>query len=95
MEFLFNLLEKNPDALFIIMLFIIFFIILYLNLCKKPKIKIVKAPTHREILKQHKKERRIRKIKRKFQLPHIGNAKIYKYDKTTPYINAAWEEFKK
>ena len=95
MENIFTLFEHNPDAIFVIIVFIAFFIILYMNFCKKPKIKVVKAPTHKEILKQHKKERRIRKIKRKLKLPHIGKAKIYKYDKTTPYIDAAWEELKK
>ena len=73
MENIFTLFEQNPDAIFVIIVFIAFFI----------------------ILKQHKKERRIRKIKRKLKLPHIGKAKIYKYDKTTPYIDAAWEELKK
>ena len=54
-----------------------------------------KIPTTKEIRKQRKKERRIRKLKRRFRLPYRGNAEIIEYSKTTPYIESAWNEVEK
>lgn len=95
MDFIMYLIEENPDIIFIAPIITVFMIFLYFKFCRKPKVKVIKAPTHKEVIKQHKKARRIRKIKRIFKIPYKGNAKIYEYDKTTPYIDAVWEELKK
>lgn len=78
-----------------IAIFILFFIYLYKKFCWKPKIKIVKAPTPDDIKKQHKKERRFRKIKRRFRIPYHGKTQITEFDKTKPYIESAWNEIQK
>ena len=73
-------------------------VFLYRKFCYKSKLKVVKTPkipTTEEIRRQHKKERRMRKIKRRFRIPYWGNAKIIKYDKTAPYIESAWNEIQK
>lgn len=73
-------------------------VFLYRKFCYKPKVKVVKAPKipkPEEIRRQRKKERRIRKIKRKFKIPYRGNAEIIKYDKKLPYIESAWNEVQK
>ena len=72
--------------------------LLYRKFCYKPKVKIVKAPKipRSEVIRwQKKKERRIRKIKRKFKIPYKGSAEIIKYDKKLPYIESAWNEVQK
>lgn len=95
MDFIMYLIEQNPDIIFVAIILIAFMTFLYINFCRKPKIKIAKAPTRKEIIRMRKKERRIRKIKRIFRIPYRGQTKIYEYDKTTPYIDAIWEELKK
>ena len=73
-------------------------IFLYYQFAWRPGIKAVKPekiPTTKEIRKQRKKERRIRKLKRRFRLPYRGNAEIIEYSKTTPYIESAWNEAEK
>lgn len=95
MAVIMRLLEQNPDIIFIVIVISAFMIFLYFRFCRKPKIKVVNAPTHREILRQHKKDRRRRKIKRIFRIPYRGNARMYEFDKTAPYLDAAWEELKK
>lgn len=73
-------------------------IFLYYQFAWRPGIKAVKPekiPTTKEIRKQRKKERRIRKLKRRFRLPYRGNAEIIEYSKTTPYIESAWNEVEK
>ena len=79
-------------------LIILCYVFLYRKFCYKPKVKVVKAskiPKPEEIRRQRKKERRIRKIKRKFKIPYRGNAEIIKYDKKLPYIESAWNEVQK
>lgn len=95
MDFIIFLIEENPDSIFNTIIISVFIFFLYRTYGRKQKIKVIKAPTRKEIIKQRKKERRIRKIKRIFHIPYKGQAKMYKYDKTTPYIEAAWEELKK
>lgn len=71
---------------------------IYRKFCYKPKLKVVKTPKipkPEEIRRQRKKERRMRKIKRKFKIPYVGNTEIINYDKTTPYIESAWNEVQK
>ena len=58
------------EHIFECVILIFFCICLYRVFCKRPKIKVVKAPTTKEIRRQRKKDRRMRKIKRKFKLPH-------------------------
>lgn len=73
-------------------------IFIYRKFCYRPKLKVVKTPKiprPEEIRRQRKKERHIRKIKRKFKIPYVGKTEIIKYDKTTPYIESAWNEIQK
>lgn len=74
----------------------IFLLILYRGFCWKPKIKIEKAPTTKQIRRERRRKRLIKKIKRMFKLPRFNyETEIIKYDKKTPYIEAAWEEVEK
>lgn len=73
-------------------------IFLYYQFAWRPRIKTAKSekiPTTKEIRKQRKKERRIRKLKRRFRLPYRGNAEVIEYSKTAPYIESAWNEVEK
>lgn len=76
-------------------LIILCIIFLYQKFCCKPKIKIIKIPTSKEIKLQRKRKRRMRRIKRRFKIPYIGKTQIIKYDKTKPYIESAWDEVQK
>lgn len=80
------------DHIFEIAVVIIFLVVLYRGFCRKPKIKIVKAPTTKQIRRQRKRARRLRKISRRFKVPHVGNAEIIEYSKTSPCIDSMWEE---
>lgn len=75
-----------------IVIIVLFCIYLYKKFCWRPKIKIVKAPTPDDIKKQHKRDRRFRKIKRHFRIPYRGKTQITEFDKTKPYIESAWNE---
>lgn len=83
------------DHIFEIAVVIIFLAILYRGFCWKPKIKVVKAPTTKQIRRQKKRARRRRKLSRWFKVPHIGHAEVIEYDKTNPYIESIWEEMRK
>ena len=83
------------DNIFEITVILIFLIILYRGFCRKPKIKVIKAPTARQIRREKKRARRLRKISRRFKLPYVGKTEIIEYDKTTPYIESIWEEMRK
>lgn len=83
------------EHLFESIILVFFCICLYQVFCRKPKIKVVKAPTTKEIRRQRKKDRRLRKIKRKFRLPYRGKTEIVEYSKTRPYIESAWKELEK
>lgn len=80
------------DHIFEIAVVIIFLVILYRGFCRKPKIKVVKAPTTKQIRRQKKRERQRRKFSRRFRIPHVGQAEIIKYDKKSPCIDSMWEE---
>ncbi len=80
------------DNIFEITVMIVFLIILYRGFCWKPKIKIVKAPTLKQIRREKKRARRIRKISRRFKVPYVGQTEIIKYDKKSPCIDSMWEE---
>ena len=80
------------ENIFYIAVISIFLAVLYRNLCWRPKVKVVKAPTTKQIRRQRKRARRLRKISRRFKVPHVGNAEIIKYDKTSPCIDSMWEE---
>lgn len=80
------------DHIFEIAIVIIFLVVLYRGFCWKPKIKIVKAPTTKQIRRQKKRARRLRKISRRFKVPYIGKTEIIEYDKTSPCIDSMWEE---
>lgn len=80
------------DHIFKIAVIIIFLALLYRHFCWKPKIKVVKAPTARQIRRQKKHARRLRKISRKFKVPYVGKTEIIEYDKTSPCIDSMWEE---
>lgn len=67
-------------------------IFLYIKFCRKPKVKIIRAPRPEEIKRQRKKERQLRKIKRWFRIPYHGKTQITEFDKTKPYIDSAWNE---
>lgn len=71
---------------------IIFLLILYRGFCWKPKVKPVKAPTTRQIRRQRKRARRLRKISRRFKVPHVGQAEVIGYDKKKPCIDSMWDE---
>lgn len=83
------------EHLFESVILVFFCICLYRVFCRTPKVKVVKAPTTKEIRRQRKKDRRIRKIKRKFKLPYRGRTEIVEYSKTRPYIESAWKELEK
>lgn len=83
------------DNIFEIAVIIIFLVILYRGFCRKPKLKVVKAPTTKQIRRQKKRDRRRRKLSRWFKVPHIGHAEVIEYDKTNPYIESIWEEMRK
>lgn len=74
---------------------IVFCIFLYLRFGRKPKIKTVKVPDKKSILKQKRKNRRLKKLKRIFRTPYKGKTEIIKYDKKHGYIDSAWEEVQK
>lgn len=80
---------ENIIKIFILILFCTF---LYMKLCRKPKIKVVKAPKPEDIKRQRKRERKLRKIKRRFRIPYRGKTQITEFDKTKPYIESAWNE---
>ena len=83
------------EHLFESIILIVFCICLYRVFCRTPKVKVVKAPTTKEIRRQRKKDMRMRKIKRKFKLPYRGRTEIVEYSKTRPYIESAWKELEK
>lgn len=83
------------DHIFEITVILIFLAVLYRAFCWKPKVKTVKAPTAKQIRKQKKRARRIRKISRRFKVPYVGKTEIIQYDKTNPYIESIWEEMRK
>ena len=83
------------DHIFEITVILIFLIILYRGFCRKPKIKVVKAPTVKQIRKEKKRARRIRKISRRFKVPYVGKTEIIQYDKTSPCIDSMWEEIQR
>lgn len=83
------------DNIFEIAVVMIFLVILYRGFCHRPKLKVVKAPTTKQIRQQRKRERRHRKISRRFRIPYVGKTEIIKYDKTNPYIESIWEEMRK
>lgn len=80
------------DHIFEIAVIIIFLVVLYRGFCRRPMIKVVKAPTTRQIRRQKKRARRLRKISRRFRVPYIGKTEIIEYDKTSPCIDSMWEE---
>lgn len=74
------------SEIFILVLCCIF---LYMQFGRSARVRVVKkekAPMKNEIRRQHKKERRLRKIRRRLKISYRGNACIIKYDKTAPYI---------
>lgn len=83
------------DHIFEIAVVIIFLVVLYRGFCRRPKIKFVKAPTTKQIRRQKKRARRLRRISRRFKVPYIGKTEIIAYDKTNPYIESIWEEMRK
>lgn len=83
------------DNIFEIAVIIIFLAVLYCSLCRKPRVKVVKAPTTKQIRRQRKRARRLRKLSRHFRIPYVGHTKIIEYDKTNPYIESIWEEMRR
>lgn len=83
------------DNIFEIAIVLIFLVILYRGFCRKPKIKVIKAPTTAQIHRERKRARRRRKLARWFRVPRIGRAEVIEYDKTNPYIESIWEEMRK
>lgn len=83
------------EHIFECVILLFFCICLYRVFCCKSKVKVVKAPTTKEIRRQRKRDRRMRKIKRKIKLPYRGKTEIIKYSKTKPYIESAWKEIEK
>ncbi len=83
------------EHLFESIILLVFCICLYWAFCRTPKVKVVKAPTTKEIRRKRKKDRRKRKIKRIFKLPYRGRTEIVEYSKTRPYIESAWKELEK
>lgn len=78
-----------------IILIVLCCVFLYKKFCYKPKMKVVRIPKPEDIKQQRKKERKIRKIKRRFRIPYQGNAQVTEFDKTKPYIESAWNEVQK
>lgn len=89
------ILDSILDNIFYIAVIIVFLVVLYRGFCWKPKIKVVMAPTTKQIRQQRKRARRLRKITRRFKVPHVGQAEVIEYDKTNPYIESIWEEMRK
>ena len=83
------------DHIFEITVILIFLIILYRGFCRKPKIKVIKAPTAKQIRREKKRARRLRKISRRFKVPYVGKTEIIRYDKTSPCIDSMWEEIQR
>lgn len=83
------------DNIFEITVILIFLIILYRGFCRRPKIKVVKAPTVKQIRREKKRARRLRKISRRFKVPYIGKTEIIEYSKTNPCIDSMWEEIQR
>lgn len=83
------------DHIFEIAVVIIFLVVLYRGFCRKPKVKVVRAPTARQVRRQKKRARRLRRIKRHFKIPYVGKTEVIEYDKTSPYIESIWEELRK
>lgn len=80
------------DHIFEIAIVIIFLVVLYRGFCWRPKVKVVKAPATKQIRRQKKRARKLRKISRRFKVPHVGQAEVIGYDKTSPCIDSMWEE---
>ncbi len=80
------------DNIFEIAVVIIFLLILYRGFCRRPKVKVVKAPATKQIRRQKKRARRLRKFTRRFKVRHTGQAELIRYSKTSPCINSMWEE---
>ncbi len=80
------------DNIFEIAIVLIFLVILYRGFCRKPKIKVIKAPTTAQIHRERKRARRRRKFSRWFRVPYVGRAEIFEYDKKAPCIDSMWEE---
>ncbi len=83
------------DHIFEIVIVIIFLTVLYRGFCWRPKVKVVKAPTTKQIRRQKKRARKLRKISRRFKIPYFGKTEIVEFDKTNPYIESIWEEMRK
>lgn len=83
------------DNIFEITVIIIFLIILYRGSCRRPKIKVVKAPTTKQIRREKKRARRLRKISRRFKVPYVGKTEIIQYNKTKPCIDSMWDEIQR
>lgn len=83
------------DNIFEIAAILIFLIILYCGFCRRPKIKVIKAPTVKQIRREKKHARQIRKISRHFKVPYIGKTEIIEYNKTSPCIDSMWEEIQR
>lgn len=80
------------DNIFEITIVIIFLVILYRGFCRKPKIRVIRAPTAKQIRRQKKRARRLRKISRRFKVPYVGKTRIIEYDRTRPCIDSMWDE---
>ena len=73
-------------------LLIAFLIVIYLKFCRRPKVKVIKTPTVKEIRRQKKRGRRFRRLKRFFKLPYRGSTQVLEFDPKKPYIESAWNE---
>ena len=88
-------LDNIIHNIFYIAVINVILVVLYLRYCWKPKIKVVKAPTTKQIRRQRKRTRRLRKFSRHFRIPYVGHTEIIEYDKTNPYIESIWEEMRR
>lgn len=70
------------DNIFEIAIVLIFLLILYRGFCWKPKVKIVKAPTTKQIRRQKKRARQRRKFSRWFKVPYVVYRGEIKYPST-------------
>lgn len=86
------ILDNILDNIFYIAVIIVFLVVLYRRFCWKPKIKVVKAPTTKQIRRQRKRARRLRKFSRHFRIPYVGQAEVIGYDKKRPCIDSMWDE---
>jgi hypothetical protein len=84
-------MENVVNAVFLIL----FLIFIYWEFIGRHKVKTIKAPTTKEIRRERKRKRKIKKIKRFFKRSYHGKSEIIKFDKQTPYIDSIWEELKK